>query len=96
MGGTITDFYGNELELSSFNLLPDKIRIASPQLILSNSGYMWFDFYKTFPINSDGSLETSISLMDLINMGGGGSSSSSGATSDTLPAGYYLIDPLSD
>lgn len=96
MGGTITDFYGNTLELSNFNLLPDKVRIASPQLILSNSGYMWFDFYKTFPIGQDGTLETGISLMDLIMMGGGAGGSTSGTTTGGLPAGYYLVDPLAD
>ena len=97
LGGTITDYYGHDLLISNFSLIPDKIRIASPQLILSNTGYMWFDFHKTFPIEN-GELVTNKSLMDLINMGGGGSSSGSGSstTGTGLPAGYYLIDPLGD
>lgn len=94
MGGTISDFYGSKLELSSFNLLPDKIRISNPQFVLSNNGYMWFDFYKTFPI-ADGQLTYGMSLMDMLNAGGGLGGSSSG-TNTGLPSGYYLIDPLSD
>lgn len=97
MGGTITDFYGNTLSLSGFNLLPDEIRIAKPEFILSNSGYIWMNFNKTYPIWEDGSLETGTSLLDMLNSLGSAISGGSGSISGSgLPSGYYLIDPLAD
>lgn len=95
MGGTITDFFGHDLDITNFNLLPDEIRIAEPKFILSNTGYMWMDFAKMYPIDPNGTLSYSRSLWDMLSsLGESAGSGQSGQSG--LPAGYYLIDPLSD
>ena len=50
MGGTITDFYGKALDISSLSYLPDEIRINDPAFILTNAGQIWCDWDNFFGI----------------------------------------------
>lgn len=95
MGGTINDYYGNTLDLSSFGLLPDRVRINQPQLCMSNSGLVWMNFGKIYPIGDNGVFGTEVTLLDLLNsIGNLATSGSSSGNTSNLSAGYYLIDPL--
>ena len=50
MGGTITDFYGKALDISSLSYLPDEVRINDPAFILTNAGQIWCDWDNFFGI----------------------------------------------
>jgi hypothetical protein len=99
MGGTITDYYGKPLNISSLSYMPDEVRIANPSIVMSNTGQMWCDwsrFYNTY-VDDDGVRQyTLYSLTDLVNeINSNLSNLSSGTTSDSSSsvAGWYIPDP---
>lgn len=101
IGGTISDFYGRKLEMSSFGLMPDEVRINDAKIVMSNDGKVWMDFRNLFAIDENGNL-TDTSLWDLLEQLSNGISSIGGKPSDSsgnvsgMKPGYYLIDPIAD
>lgn len=98
IGGTVSDFYGRKLDMSSFSLMPDEVRINDVKIVMSNDGKVWMDFHNLYAIDEDGNL-TDVSLWEILSqMTAGGTISSDSSSTDTsgLAAGYYLIDPLGD
>lgn len=99
IGGTVSDYYGRKLNMSSFGLMPDEVRINNAKIVMANDGKVWMDFHNLYAIDQNGNL-TDTSLWDLLEQLSNGISSISGggASTDTsgLTEGYYLIDPIKD
>lgn len=99
IGGTVSDFYGRKLEMSSFGLMPDEVRINDAKIVMANDGKVWMDFHNLYAIDENGNL-TDTSLWDLLEQLSSGitsiGSSITGSTETGLPEGYYLIDPIAD
>lgn len=91
MGGTVADYYGNKLNISGLQYMPDEVRIMNPTILMSNTGQIWCDwtqFYCAF--EKDGIMNyTSFSLMDFMNAMKNWSNTVSGV--DNVPIeGMYL------
>lgn len=98
IGGTVSDYYGRKLTMSSFGLMPDEVRINDAKIVMANDGKVWMDFHNLYAIDQNGNL-TDTSLWDLLEQLSNGITSGSGSSSTStsgLAEGYYLIDPIKD
>lgn len=100
LGGTITDYYGKNLNIGSLSYMPDEVRISNPSIVMSRNGQIWCDwssFYLAYKENGVYKY-TTFSLMDFVNAIQNWTGTITSSTIDETSAdyaevaGYYFDD----